>query len=375
MIKIPEHVRKLQAYQTAKSIRELTHEKKLNRIVRLASNENPHGPSPKAVAALRQLGADLHRYVDPRSTELVKAIAERYGRSPSQVMCAHGSDALLAYVINAFTLEGDEILTVDATFTGIFVNTNKQGRKVRLVPLTDYVIDLEVLAASVSTDTKIVYLANPNNPTGTMFSQSRFEAFMDQVPKEVLVILDEAYCAYASKHDGYPDGLQYSHENLIIARSLSKVYGLAGLRIGFAVGPEYLIDALYKVKLPFEPNQPAQVAAMAALADDEFLQRTIEVNEQSLARFTTCFDRLEIPYVKTVACFVLVLLPTEEVARLFFERCLDYGLIVRHAGSFGVANGIRISSGNKEDTEFAVDVIEKVWQEITASSCVTGCNK
>ena len=364
MISIPEHILTLDPYRPGKAISELAHEKNLSRIVRLASNENPLGPSPRAVAALEQAGTDIHRYVDPRSRDLVAAIAERCGRNPSQVICAHGSDALLAYIINAFTSEQDEILTANGTFIGIYVSASKLARKLRLVPLTAYALDLDALAASISADTRIVYLANPNNPTGTMFGPDQFETFMNRVPKEVLVILDEAYSAYAAEHDGYPDGLAYRYENLIVTRSLSKVYGLAGLRIGFAVGPEYLIDALYRVKLPFEPNLPAQVAALAALDDNEFLRQAIEANTRSLARFTACFDRLHIRYVDTVACFVLMLLPTENQVQPFFERCLDHGLIVRPVGPFGIANGIRISSGNEDDTEFAIDVIEKVWQEI-----------
>lgn len=373
MIAVPKHVLTLEPYRGGKSISELAREKKLSRIVKLASNENPLGPSPKAVAALGQAIGELHRYVDPRSTELVAAIAERFGRNPLQIMCAHGADALLGYIINAFTSEQDEVLTSEGTFIGIYVNTNKLARKLRLVPLKEYAFDLDALAGSISADTKIVFLANPNNPTGTMFAADQFEAFMDRVPKEVLVILDEAYDAYACEHNGYPDGLRYHYENLIVARTLSKVYGLAGLRIGFAVGPEHLIGALYKVKLPFEPNRLAQVAATAALGDDEFLHRTIEANRRSLARLTACFDNLHIRYVKTAANFVLMLLPTEEHAGRFFERCLDHGLIVRWVKPFGIANGIRINSGTDDETAFAIDVIEKVWTEImrpiTPSAC------
>ena len=374
MITIPKHALTLKPYQAGKSISELAREKKLSRIVKLASNENPLGPSPKAVSAVRQATAELHRYGDPRSTELVAAIAERFGRNPSQIVCAHGTDALLGYIINAFTSEQDEVLTSEGSFIGIYVNTNKLARKLRLVPLKKYAFDLDALAGSISADTRIVYLANPNNPTGTMFTADRFEAFMMQVPQQVLVILDEAYDAYASEHDGYPDGLRYHYENMIVARSLSKVYGLAGLRIGFAVGPEHLIDELYKVKLPFEPNRLAQVAAMAALSDDEFLQRTLETNRRSLAWLTACFDNLHIRHIKTAANFVLMLLPTEEHAGRFFERCLDHGLIVRPTKPFGIANGIRISSGTDDETAFAVNVIEQVWADIMKLADASACD-
>lgn len=364
MIDLPQHTLALKHYHDGKSISELAREKNLSRIVILASNENPHGPSPMAMAAVRNEVSEVHRYGDPRSTELVETIAERYDRKPSQIICTHGTDALLGYVINTFASEQDEVLTSDVTFVGIFVNTLRLARKLRLIPLREYDFDLSALASSISADTRIIYIANPNNPTGKMFGPDEFEAFMSRVPENVLVILDEAYHAYAAEHDGYLDGLHYHYENLIVARSFSKVYGLAGLRIGFAVGPERLINALYKVKLPFEPNRLAQVAAVAALDDDEFLNMTLDCNRRSLALLTTCLDDLDIPYITTVANFTLLLLPTEKHAERFFDRCLDNGLVVRPVKSFGVANGIRISSGTEDETAFAVNVIERVWKEV-----------
>jgi histidinol-phosphate aminotransferase len=366
MITIPEHVLTLERYQAGKTISELAHEKKLRRIVKLASNENPLGPSPKAVAALQHATSELHRYVDPHSAELVAALGNRYGRDPSQIVCAHGVDALLGYIVNAFTLEHDEVLTSEGSFIGIYVNARKLGRKLRLVPLKDYALDLEALADAVSSDTKIVYLANPNNPTGTLFSGDEFETFMNRIPHDVLVVLDEAYYAYAAEQQSYRDGMSYHYENLMVTRSLSKVYGLAGLRIGFAVGPEYLISALAKVKLPFEPNLLAQVAAIAALDDTEFLERTIEANHRSLAQLTSCFDSLGLRYVKTAANFVLILLPSEGDALQFFEHCLDQGLIVRPTMAFGIGNGIRICSGTHGETTFAVNVIKQVYARFQA---------
>jgi histidinol-phosphate aminotransferase len=365
MIKIPEHALTLAAYQAGKSIGELAREAKLGRIVKLASNENALGTSPMALAALKEAVDDLHRYVDPRSTELTTALGARFGRDPSEIFCAHGTDAILAYIINAFTTEQDELLTSEGSFIGLYVSTGRLARKLRLVPLKEYALDLDRLAEGISDRTKIVYLANPNNPTGTMFSATEFEAFMQRVPEDVLVLLDEAYDAYAAEFEGYPDGLHYRYDNLIVARSLSKVYGLAGLRVGFAAGPKYLIDTLYRVKLPFEPNRPAQVAAEAALADDEFIERTLAVNRRSRAQLEACFESLKIPYVKSVTNFVLILLADETKAADFFGACLRRGLIVRHVKPFGIANGVRISTGNEADTAFAVDVITRAWEEIS----------
>ncbi|UCE65178.1 MAG: aminotransferase class I/II-fold pyridoxal phosphate-dependent enzyme, partial [Candidatus Zixiibacteriota bacterium] len=184
------------------------------------------------------------------------------------------------------------------------------------------------------------------------------------VPDDILVILDEAYTEFASKDPSFPNGLDYDYDNLIVTRTLSKSYGLAGLRIGFAAGPEKIISELYKVKLPFEPNYAAQKAAVAALDDGEFLKRTLEVNEKSLKRMTGRFDKIGIEYVKTHANFLLLLMPSEKFAESFNEECLNSGLILRHVKPFGIPDGIRINSSTEDETEFALEVIEKAYLKL-----------
>ena len=370
MIEIPDHTKRLVAYKSGKPISELAREKDLARIVKLASNENPIGPSPKAIEALERTSCELNRYTDPGSTDLVERMSQLIGKKPDQIIFGHGTDALLAYIISAFTHEEEEVLTSSATFIGIYVSVNKFGRTLRTVPHKNYGYDLEALAKAVTKETRIIYLANPNNPTGTMFDKASFERFMAQVPNNILVILDEAYSAYAEEHEGYPDGLKYDYENLLVTRTLSKVFGLAGLRIGYCTGPAYLIHELYKVKLPFEPNRLAQVAALAALDDKEFLARTIETNRESLRMFRESFERLGIEYVPTAANFYLMLFATEAIATAFYEGCLDHGLIVRPVKPFGLPNGIRINSGTEEETRFAIDVIEKVHAQVAKPSAL-----
>ncbi|MDX9857274.1 MAG: histidinol-phosphate transaminase [candidate division Zixibacteria bacterium] len=360
MVKIPKHTRDLKPYKEGKPISELAREKQLARIVKLASNENPLGPSPMALTALAKAAGELHRYVDPRAADLVAKLAPRINKSPKQIIFGHGTDALLGYIVNAFSYEGDKVLTSEGTFIGIYVNTTKLGRRIRQVALKNYGFDLDAIADAISGDTRIIYLANPNNPTGTMFTDREFTAFMDRIPSDILVILDEAYAAYAMEHEGYPDGLSYDYENVIVTRTLSKVYGLAGLRVGYAVGPETLIQDLYKVKLPFEPNSFAQAAAIAALDDEEFLRRTLETNRRSLAMLNEGLDRLGLEHVPTYANFIMLLLPSQETARQFYEHCLDRGLIIRPIAPFGIPNGIRINSGTEEETEFALTVLEEV---------------
>ncbi len=361
MIKIPPFVQNLVPYKAGKPIDELAREKKLSRIVKLASAENPLGPSPKAVEAIKNSVMGLNRYTDPASYNLVQAIAKKYNVQPRHVICGHGTDSLLAYIVSAFTTEDDEILTSEGTFIGIYVTVRKTGRKLRRIPMKNYGFDLKAILEAITDKTTMIYLANPNNPTGTMIARREFEDFMAMVPDHIMVILDEAYTAYASEIPDYPNGVSYDYENMVVTRTFSKAYGLAGLRIGFAVGPDQVIEALYKVKLPFEPNLLAQQAAIAALDDEDFLNRSIELNKRSLAILYDCFEQNNVPHVKSSTNFILILMPSETFASDFAAECLNRGLIVRHVDTFGIPNGIRINSGTIEETEFATDIISEVY--------------
>jgi histidinol-phosphate aminotransferase len=360
MIRIPKHILELQPYKAGKPIEELAREKGIKKIVKLASNENPLGPSPRAINAIKSGIFELHRYSDPSSYKLVHALAERTGRKPVEIVAGSGSDSLLQYAITAFTDEDDELLSSEGTFIGWYVNANKYSRKMNLVPLNNYKFDLEKIADNISAKTKIIYLANPNNPTGSIFTKKEFEKFIKRVPDDIIIILDEAYTVYAESDPEYPNGLEYRLPNLIVMRTLSKAYGLAGLRAGYAVGPEELIKNIYKVKLPFEPNSLAQAAAIASLEDDDFIFKTKEINNISLSIMQKTFDEIGLKYIPTSANFFLLLFTSEKAAAVFNEECLNYGLILRHVKAFGIANGIRINSGTVEETKFAMDVIRMV---------------
>ncbi len=368
MIEIPRFIRELQPYVAGKPIDELAREKKLSRIVKLASNENPYGPSPKAISAMQRSLHDLHRYVDPGAYSLIHKIADHYGINASQIITGSGVDALLSYAVKSFTEDSDEVLTSQGTFIGIYVNVNKHHRKLNLAPLNDYAYDLDELLKRINPKTKLIYLANPNNPTGTSFGSDEFERFISHVPKDILVILDEAYFSYAQVNPDYPNGLTYRYDNLLVMRTFSKDYGLAGVRIGFAYGPEYLIREMYKVKLPFEPNYLAQQAAIAALDDTEFLKMTLETNRRNMQRMVKAFAEIGIRQVHSDANFILLLMPSEQFALDFNLACLDRGLIVRNVRSFGIPNGIRINTGTDDETNFAVHVIDEVYHALMKSA-------
>lgn len=361
MIKIPEFVSKLQPYKAGKPIEELAREKGLTKIIKLASNENPLGPSPKAVETILKFVWQLHRYTDPSLHRLTEKIASIYNKKQNQIVCGSGSDSLIQYIVNAFTVEGDECLSTEGTFIGWYVNVNKLGRKDVRVPLVNYAYDLDLILNAITDNTKIIYLANPNNPTSTMFSKTQFEEFLEKVPSNILIIYDEAYSVYAEDYPGYANGMIYDKENLIVLRTLSKAFGLAGLRIGFACGNENLIKELFKVKLPFEPNLLAIEAAISALDDFEFIKRTKELNQKSLTRLKEFFDSVNLSYPEPFANFLLLTFTNENIAIDFSNECLNKGLILRHVKSFGIPNGVRINSGTEEETEIAIDIMSEVY--------------
>ncbi len=363
---IPNHIQQLKPYRAGKPIAELRRERKLKKIIKLASNENPLGPSPKAMQAVRRALRECHRYPDPGAYELTTALAKKYGRRPQEIFCAAGIDSIIGSVITAFSQEGDEVLTSEGTFIGVYVNTTKLGRRLVAVKQRDYRFDLDAIARAVTPQTRIIILANPNNPTGTYFSRQEFEHFMDLVPDHILVLLDEAYFEYAS-HTArdYPNGLKFDFDNLVTARTFSKIYGLAGLRLGFACGPEDSIRELSKVKLPFEPSSVASAAGIAALKDKAFLRRTLELNSVSLTMMRKRFDEIQLPsVVGSVSNFLMIPLRDAAMVARFTESCLASGLIIRPLGSFGFDHAIRINSGTLAETRFALKIIEKIWQTI-----------
>jgi len=366
MIKLPKHIEDLTPYKAGKPIEELAREKGLTKIVKLASNENPQGPSPRALEAIRNTLGELHRYTDPKCYELTKKLSEYYEVPQERIIAASGSDAILQYIISTICHADDEVVTSEGTFIGWYVNADKYNIKCVKTLLSDYTYDLEAILASVTARTKIIYLANPNNPTGTMFTKGQFDEFMKQVPPSVLVVLDEAYTLYAREYPDYPDGLKYEIPNLMVLRTFSKDYGLAGLRIGAGFGDPRLIQALYKVKLPFEPNMLAQAGAIAALGDVDFLRQTADLNRWSLNRFREAFDSLGIRYTRSVGNFLMLIFPDSDTASRFNNDCLEKGLILRHTGSFGVPNGVRINSGTEDETEFAIKVITEVMEHMKA---------
>jgi histidinol-phosphate aminotransferase len=247
------------------------------------------------------------------------------------------------------------------------VLARSRGVIYRTVPYCDWHYDLPALAAQINSRTKIIYLANPNNPTGTIFTREQFDEFYRHVPERVLIILDEAYFEYAKDNPRYPDSMHYRYDNVITLRTFSKVYGLAGVRIGYGFAHHELIRNLLKVKLPFEPSTPAQAAGIAALSDQEFLHRSLELNSRAVRYLTAGFEGIGITVVPSEANFVMIVLPSDHEAAAVFENLLRQGVIVRPLKAFGLPHCLRISTGSDEDNEFCIEAFRRCYAANTGT--------
>ena len=356
---VPPYIESLRPYEAGRGIEEVRREFGLQRISKLASNENPLGPSPLALEAIAKSLGSLHLYPNG-GLDLRRVLAENYDLKIENVIAGSGSEGIMSNIIRTFLCDEDEVLTTEAAFIGFQVLAKSRGVKYRTVPYRDWHYDLSALAAAINDRTKIVYLANPNNPTGTIFSKHEFNEFYRHVPERVLIILDEAYFEYAKDNPRYPDSMHYRYDNVITLRTFSKVYGLAGVRIGYGFAHETLIANLLKVKLPFEPSTVAQAAGIAALADKEFLHRSLELNARGLQFLTRALREAGLTVVPSEANFVMIALPGADQVTQLTRELLMQGIIVRPLASFGLPNCIRISTGTDDDNQRLVEAVSKL---------------
>ncbi len=353
---VPPYIESLRPYEAGRSIDEVRRTYGLTNVSKLASNENPLGPSPLALEAIRRELSGLNLYPNG-GLDLRRTLAENFDLKPENVIAGSGSEGIMSGIIRTFLCDDDEVLTTDAAFIGFQVLARSRGVKYRTVPYRDWHYDLPALAAQITENTKIVYLANPNNPTGTIFTRHEFDSFYRHVPERVLIILDEAYFEYAQDNPRYPDSMHYRYDNVITLRTFSKIYGLAGVRIGYGFAHEDLIANLLKVKLPFEPSTLAQAAGIGALMDKEFLHRSLELNARGLRLLTDSFRGMGIAVVPSDANFVMLPFASTEEARGLTEALLREGVIVRPLGAFGLPQCIRISTGTDEENARCVEAV------------------
>ncbi len=366
-ILVPQHVLGLHAYQPGLTVEEVKARFGLARAIKLASNENPLGTSPRALERAQQAIGCLSRYPSG-GRALREKLALLFGVNVENVIVGAGSDGIMAYIVRTFLCDEDEILTTEAAFQGFQVLARGRGIAYRTVAYRDWHYDLPALADAITPRTKLIYLANPNNPTGTFFTRKEFEQFHKRVPPRVLVILDEAYYEFAIAEPLYPDSMHYRFDNVITLRTFSKVYGLAAARVGYGFAHEDLISVLLKVKLPFEPSGVAEAAAIGAIEDREFMLRTVAHNAKGLAYLYKQLRTMDLQVVPSAANFVMLVFPEPGQAAQTFERLLARGVIVRPLAATGLPNCLRISVGTEEENEYLITALGKVRQEMEVAT-------
>jgi histidinol-phosphate aminotransferase len=356
---IPDYIQAIESYVPGKPLEELEREYGISDSVKIASNENPLGPSPRALAAIRNSLASLHRYPDGAGHRLIHRIAEANGIPPQNVVIGNGSDDIIALLIRALVQPGDRVVVPRPSFLMYEISAKVAGAVVDAVPLKHLGLDLDAMAARIDSATRLVFICNPNNPTGTVVSQTAFDRFMQRLPDHVVVVVDEAYIEFARDPDCLKTGRAADLDRpLVTLRTFSKVYGLAGLRVGYGIMPRPLADMLHRVRQPFNVNAVAQAAAVAALDDGEFFNRTLDLVHRGLDDLYTGLDRLGLTYYRTEANFFLI--DVRRPAGDIFERMLRQGVIVRSMQAYGFPTHIRINVGLEQENRRFLEALENV---------------
>jgi len=354
-------------YEPGKPVEEVQRELGLDRVVKLASNEGQFGPFPSALEALARGAGDLNRYPDGGAYRLREALAARHGVDSSEVALAAGADGVIGYLSLAVLDPGDEIVCGWPSFPSYVLDAIKMGAEAKRVPLAEHRYDPEALLAEVTPRTKIVHLCNPNNPTGTMIERAAIDAYFERVPGHVLTVLDEAYFEYIDE-PAYPDGieeyLKRDGRRVLVLRTFSKIYGLAGLRVGYGVGPADVVQAIGKVRNAFDVNQAAQDAALASLGDDAELARRRQVTAAGRRELLRACAALPVEVAgPAVANFLF--LDVGRDTRELFNALLHEGVIVRPLAPFGAPTAIRVTVGTPDENEIFTAALARV---LTASS-------
>jgi histidinol-phosphate aminotransferase len=360
---IRPNVLQMRPYAPGKPIDEVKRELGLERVIKLASNENPLGPSPLAVEALRRAAEHVHLYPDGAQYELRQAVALRFGVAPESVFGGNGSDELIGLLGHIMLgSPEDEVVAAEPSFVRYYAAAHLAPCRLVSVPLdNEFRHDLPAMARACTERTKLIFVANPNNPTGTIVRRAEFEEFLDQVPPQALVVLDEAYFEFAATEADYPRSTDYLDRGVVGLRTMSKSYGLAGLRIGFGFAAPEVVDALDRVRGPFNVNSLAQVAAVAALSDEEHLQSTLRNNREGVAVIDQALKEGGARTCPTFANFVFADLGVPSMP--VFEALLRRGVIVRPGEGIGAPGCLRVSIGTPEENAVFAEEFVAVMRE------------
>lgn len=356
----PKHIQSIAPYQGGKPIAELAREMGLDEadIVKLASNENPLGVSPKAQMAMEEALFDIARYPDGNSFALRDAVAKKFKVSHNQIVFGNGSNDILELSARAFLTAGDEAIYSEHAFAVYPLVTQAVGALGLVVPAIAYEHDLDGFLDAITPKTRMIFVANPNNPTGTLIAKDRLKAFLSKVPDNILVVLDEAYDEYLSiEHKSEAIDWLVTFNNLIISRTFSKAYGLAGLRIGFGLMHADVADILNRVRQPFNVNSVAQAAAVASLADDDFVARSYALNQAGMAQLTQGLTALGLTYIVSYANFVSFKI--KDAARVN-QQLLQNGVIIRPIANYGMPDYLRVSIGLYAENARFLSVLKEI---------------
>jgi histidinol-phosphate aminotransferase len=350
-------VTQLHPYVPGKPIEELERQYGVTNIVKLASNENPLGPSPKVIEAIQAEAAELTRYPDGNGFTLKTALANKFGVDLTQITLGNGSNDVLEMVARTFVSPSDEVLFSEHAFAVYPIVTQAIGATAVVAPAKNYGHDLAKMAELITDKTKLIFIANPNNPTVTYLDLAELEAFVSKVPATTLIVLDEAYVEYGEQSVNTVDWLA-KYPNLIISRTFSKAYGLAGLRIGYALSHPEVADLLNRVRQPFNGNSLALAAAEVALSDDDYLLKTKQINDAGMSQLKNGFDELGLNYIPSKGNFICV--DIQQNGAEVYEKLLQQGVIVRPVGNYGLPNFLRVSIGLADENQRFLDVLPTV---------------
>ncbi len=358
----PEYVRAIAPYQGGKPIAEVAREFDLDAagIVKLASNENPLGMPESAKRAMLEAVADIGRYPDANGFELKAAISAKYGVPQDWITLGNGSNDILELAAHAFVQPGQSTIYAEYSFAVYALATQAIGARAIVVPALNFGHDLAAMAQAITADTRLIFIANPNNPTGTFIPAAQIEAFLQAVPRHILVVLDQAYNEYLAPELQYESTAWVrGYPNLLVSRTFSKAYGLAGLRVGFGIAQPAVTDLLNRIRQPFNVNSLAQAAAIAALNDRAFLQQSAAINRDGYRQLTRAFEALGLEYVPSYGNFVLVKVGEDDTAGARVNLALlKQGVIVRPVGNYGLPQWLRISIGLEQENAACIAALK-----------------
>lgn len=356
-LKIPEHIKNLIPYEPGKPLEELERELGIKNSIKLASNENSIGPSPEALRAIEKILPNIHRYPDGSGFYLKEAIAEYFNLQPQNIILGNGSNEIIELSVRTFLNPGDEIVMADQSFIVYQIVTQSANCKEIIVPLRDFTHNLDRMADAVTEKTRMIFISNPNNPTGTAVGREDVEKFMGRLRDDIIVIFDEAYYEYVERKD-FPDTLKYVREgkNVIVLKTFSKIYGMAGLRIGYGFARDELVVYMNRVRQPFNVNSLAQIGAVAALKDKSHLERSREINRKGKEYLYREFKKLGLNYVPTEANFILVKAGN---GRNIYNRLLKRGVIIRPLDGYKFPDYIRVTIGLPEENKRFIEALKE----------------